>query len=69
MTDEQEPCFMHYWDAIDAALMQHFGIDSCDAGIEPDTIAGAEESGWSPEEFALWYGEKYDLTPLSDFSF
>ena len=42
MTDDQEPqSFMEYWNEVDAALMQRFGIDTSDAGIEPDEIAGA----------------------------
>ncbi|PZR93746.1 MAG: hypothetical protein DLM68_00625 [Hyphomicrobiales bacterium] len=68
MTDDQEPeSFMDYWNAVDAALMKHFGIDTSDAGIEPDMLAGAQEENQTPEDFALWFGEKYGLKTLSEF--
>ena len=68
MTEDQEPeSFMDYWNAIDAALMKHFCIDTGDAGIELDEIAGAQEEGQTPEDFALWFGEKYGLKTLSEF--
>ena len=59
--------FIDYWDAVDAALKKHFGIDTGDAGIEPDLIASAQEECQTPEDFALWYGEKYGLTLKSEF--
>jgi len=58
--------FIDYWDAVDAALKKHFGIDTVDAGIEPDLIASAQEECQTPEDFALWYGEKYGLTLKSE---
>jgi hypothetical protein len=68
MTDEQEPqSFMDYWTEVDAAMMSLFGIDAGDAGIEPDRLATAQEEGQSPEDFALWFGEKYGLKILSEF--
>jgi hypothetical protein len=68
MTDDQEPeSFMDYWNEVDAALMQLFGIDTSDAGIEPDEMAGALEEAQPPVDFALWFGEKYGLTTLSEF--
>jgi hypothetical protein len=67
MTGEDPQSFMEYWTEIDAALMTHFGIDTSDAGIEPDLIAAAQEEGQTPEDFALWFGEKYGLTTLSEF--
>jgi hypothetical protein len=56
-TDQKPESFMDYWNRIDAALMKRFGIDTADAGIEPDMLAGVQEENWTPEEFALWYGE------------
>jgi hypothetical protein len=67
MTSEDPQSFMEYWTEIDAALMKHFGIDTGDAGIEPDVLASAQEEGQTPEDFALWFGEKYGLTTLSEF--
>ena len=59
--------FIDYWDAVDAALLKFFGIDTNDAGIEPDLIASAQEECTSPEDFALWFGEKRGLTLKSEF--
>ena len=67
MSSEEPESFMDYWNAVDAALMEHFGIDTGDAGIEPDQIAAAQEEAWTPEEFALWFGDKYGLKTLSQF--
>ena len=66
MTGEPTP-FMDYWDAVDAAMLKFFDIDTGDAGIEPDLIAAAQEEGDTPEDFALWFGEKYGLTLLSEW--
>jgi hypothetical protein len=44
-----------------------FGIDTWDAGIEADRIATAQEDGDTPEEFALRFGEKYDLTLITEY--
>ena len=30
-------------------------------------LAGAQEKGQTAEDFALWFGEKYGLTPPSKF--
>jgi hypothetical protein len=58
-------CFMDYWDAVDAQMLRLYGIDTLDAGIETYPVAEAQDAGWTPREFALWFGEKYDLTKLS----
>ena len=67
MTAEDPISFIDYWDAVDAALLKFFGIDTGDAGIEPDRIASAQEEGDTPEDFALWFGEKYGLTLFSEW--
>lgn len=59
--------FIDYWDAVDAAMLKLFGIDTHDAGIEPDRIATAQDENTTPEDFALWFGEKYGLRLLSEF--
>ena len=67
MTTEEPISFIDYWDAVDAAMLKFFGIDTGDAGIEADRIAAAQEEGDTPEDFALWFGEKYGLTLLSEW--
>ena len=59
--------FIDYWNAVDAAMLKLFGIDTHDAGIEADRIATAQEENITPEAFALWFGEKYGLRLLSEF--
>lgn len=65
MTKQPTP-FIDYWRAVDTALMRHFGIDTADAGIEADLIANFQEAGDTPEDFAHWYGKKYDLYYLDN---
>ena len=67
MTTEEPIPFIDYWNAVDDAMLKFFGIDTGDAGIEPDLIAAAQEEGDTPEDFALWFGEKYGLTLLSEW--
>jgi hypothetical protein len=64
-TDEPTP-FIDYWDAVDAAMLKFFAIDTGDTGIEADLIASAQEEGRTPEDFALWFGEKYGLRTVAE---
>jgi ATP phosphoribosyltransferase regulatory subunit HisZ len=59
--------FMDYWEAVDAAMLKLFAIDTGDAGIEADLIAAAQEEGQTPEEFALWLGEKAGLNTVAEW--
>lgn len=59
--------FIDYWNAVDAAMLKLFGIDTHDAGIEADRIATAQEENITPEAFALWFGEEYGLQLKSEF--
>ena len=61
-TDSDEPMsFIDYWDAVDDKMMELFGIDTIDADCDENDIAECQESGWSPLQYAEWYGEKYNL--------
>ena len=55
--------FLDYWNAVDAAMLKLFGID---AGIDADAIASAQDEGSTPDEFARWWGDKYDLDYVND---
>jgi len=66
MTDENLS-FIDYWNRVDAFMRDTYGIDTWDAGIEADELAAAQDNYISPEEFVLAFGEKYGLTPLSEF--
>jgi hypothetical protein len=65
MADEPTS-FIDYWDAVDDAMRKIFDIDTSDAGIDADLLASAQEECQTPEEFARWWGEKYDLEYLDD---
>jgi hypothetical protein len=58
--------FLEYWNAVDAAMLKLFGIDTSDAGIDADAIASAQDESWTPEEFARWWGDKYYLDYVND---
>ncbi|WP_263351055.1 hypothetical protein [Acidicapsa acidisoli] len=64
--NDENISFIDYWDLVDDALLKLFGIDTTDAGIEPELIAGAQEECQTPEEFARWFGEKYGLDYIED---
>jgi hypothetical protein len=44
MTGEPVP-FIDYWNAVNAALLRFFGIDTGDTGLIADRIAEAQEEG------------------------
>lgn len=67
MTQGNHEAFIDYWNAVDHALLKFFGIHTGDAGIEADDIAKAQEECTTPEEFALWWGEKYGLITMAEF--
>jgi hypothetical protein len=54
--------FIDYWNAVDAAMQDHFGTDTGRAAIGAALIADSQDAGWSPEDFAFWCGENYRLT-------
>ena len=56
--------FIDFWNAVDDQLSALYGIDTWDAGIEPDMLAEAQDDGWTPRQYVLWFGEKYGLTEL-----
>jgi hypothetical protein len=66
MPYESKP-FIEYWQAVDAAMLKFFGMDTSDAGIDADLIASAQEECQTPEDFARWYGGKHDLTYLDEW--
>ena len=68
MNDEPTP-FIKYWEAVDVAMLKFFGIDTGAAGIDADLIASAQEECQTPEDFARWYGDKYDLTYIDEWKY
>jgi hypothetical protein len=53
--------FIDYWDLVDEKMIELFGVDSMDIGIDTDELANCQEDGWSALEVVEWIGEKYDL--------
>jgi hypothetical protein len=64
--DRRSISFIDYWDAIDAAMLKLFGIDTYVARIDVDLIASAQEECWTPEEFVRWIGKNYDRRSAMD---
>jgi hypothetical protein len=62
-----ETSFTAYWHACNVAMLELFGIDTVDAGIEEVLISNAMCDGDTPEDFALWFGDKYGLTLVSEW--
>ena len=65
MREDPQQSFIDYWDAVDVAMTDLFGIATGAAGIGVRCISDAQDTGWTPEDFACWCGENYSLTPLS----
>lgn len=57
-----------YHDQVNVELKRLYGVTWEDLGEESDDprLAFAYDDKESPKEFALWYGEKYDLTLKSE---
>jgi hypothetical protein len=56
--------FIEYWHEIDTQMLALYAIDTMDAGTPASMIAEAQDDGWTPKEFVLWFGEKYGLKKL-----
>jgi hypothetical protein len=50
-------------------MKQVYGIDLCDAGIDDQPVLKAYQDGWTADDFVSWFGEKYDLTPVAEWSY
>lgn len=46
---------------VDALMKRDYAIDTHDAGISDEELARYFADGDTPEEFASWFAEKYDL--------
>ena len=55
--------FIEYLNTVDALLDARYGITSND--VDTESIAKAQDDGWTPEECVRWLGEKYDLEPIN----
>lgn len=64
MTDMKEQAFIDYWGEIETLLEARYALSTIDAGITPEDMANAQDSGWSGEDFVAWFAAKYDLTPF-----
>jgi hypothetical protein len=56
-----------YWDSVDAYMQEMFGIDTADAGIDPQQLIRAHAAGITPEYFGLTFGDKHGLMRSSEF--
>lgn len=63
------PRFRRYRFAVSERMKQVYGIDLCDAGIDDQPVLKAYQDGWTADDFVSWFGEKYDLTPVAEWSY
>jgi hypothetical protein len=54
-------------DAVDKRLHQIYCITIEDAGIVEEYLIDHWQSNEAPLDFVEWFGNKFDLTPRSDF--
>jgi len=60
-TDVAKMAFQEYVEAVDAAMLEHWLIDTFDAQVSPDALSDALDQGVSPTEFALRWGSNNGL--------
>jgi len=58
--------FSAYRDAVNEAMIDLFGLDLSFIEATPELIAGAQEDGWTPEQFAAWHGKNEEFTTVED---
>jgi hypothetical protein len=52
---------------VSIRMLTVYGIDWDDACGDGEPLCTAIDDGWSADEFVDWWGQKYNLDPLSDF--
>jgi hypothetical protein len=57
--------FSKWTNAVNRASLRLWGITPEDGGWSEADLLHHYRPDWSPEEFARWYGEKYDLQPVT----
>ncbi len=57
--------YLDWRDAVDERLNQIYCITIEDAGFGEDYLVDHWRSNEAPFEFVEWYGNKYDLDPIS----
>ena len=50
-----EQSFADYWNALETAFEEIFLMPFSWVEPSPDLVAGAQEDGWTPEQFAAWH--------------
>jgi hypothetical protein len=53
---------------IDRIMVRNFAINTADAGLDKNELQGYRKQQLSADVFVSWFGEKYDLTPISDWN-
>jgi len=62
------PTFPKWKKAVDRESLRLWGITPEDGGWSEEDLRNHYRTGASPEEFAYWYGEKYDLRRVDTIS-
>ena len=59
--------YLDWRDAVDGRLHQIYYITVEDAGIYEECLVEHWQSNEAPLDFVEWFGNKYDLDPISSF--
>lgn len=57
--------FLQWLSQTTTLLVEQYGIDSQDAGLENAYLERHYHQGCSPPDFVGWFAEKYDLVPIN----
>ena len=60
--------FLRWKKAVDRVSLRLWGITPEDGGWSEEDLRNHYRTGTSPEEFAYWYGKKYDLRRVDTIS-
>jgi hypothetical protein len=57
--------FDNWREQVDRIFLKEYGIDLEDAGADDESLIKAFDDDETPKEFVEWFGNKYDLDPIS----
>lgn len=58
--------FLYWRQAVDQALQSTYNLTIADAGISDEELQLRWQDRDEPQEYVDWFGEHYDLIPVSE---
>lgn len=65
VTMSSQAIMSEYEAAVSNTMQKRYGITWQDASGDTQPLESAIADGWTPEQFVRWFGERYDLEPVS----